>query len=202
MTVPDTTAATAGVNEITAQVDSMQIAGPAATGVTADAQVDSMQIAGPAATGVTADAQVDSMQIAESTTMTAVAALSTMKTMLGNGGEIDFVEMFNNSFTVYRKQSTWGAGVELTAGNRLKVMLDQEHVVPMQVARGRMTVWSTTLALRINGGRKTVLVRKTHNNTGHNLVRFVQPLTEEGVDNCVQLILAVFARAPLDLIQD
>ena len=184
MTVPD-------VNEVTAQVESMQIAGPAATGVTA--QVDSMQIAGPAAT--------DSMQIAEST-MTAVAALSTMKTMLGNGGEIDFVEMFNNSFTVYRKQSTWGAGVELTAGNRLKVMLDQEHVAPMQVARGRMTLWSTTLALRINGGRKTVLVRKTHNNTGHNLVRFVQPLTEEGVDNCVQLILAVFARAPLDLIQD
>ena len=191
MTVPDTAAAaTAGVNEVTAQVESMQIAGPAA-GVTA--QVDSMQIAGPAAT--------DSMQIAEST-MTAVAALSTMKTMLGNGGEIDFVEMFNNSFTVYRKQSTWGAGVELTAGNRLKVMLDQEHVAPMQVARGRMTLWSTTLALRINGGRKTVLVRKTHNNTGHNLVRFVQPLTEEGVDNCVQLILAVFARAPLDLIQD
>ena len=186
MTVPD-------VNEVTAQVESMQIAGPAA-GVTA--QVESMQIAGPAVT-----AQVDSMQIAEST-MTAVAALSTMKTMLGDGGEIDFVEMFNNSFTVYRKQSTWGAGVELTAGNRLKVMLDQEHVAPMQVARGRMTLWSTTLALRINGGRKTVLVRKTHNNTGHNLVRFVQPLTEEGVDNCVQLILAVFARAPLDLIQD
>jgi hypothetical protein len=190
MTVPD-------VNEVTAQVEGMQIAGPAA-GVTAQ-QVDSMQIAGPAA-GVAAQ-QVDRMQIAGST-MTAVAALSTMKAMLGNGEEVDFVELFNNSFTVYRKQSTWGAGVELTAGNRLKVMLEQEHVAPMQVARGRMTIWSTTLALRINGGGRTVLVRKTRNNTGHNMVRFVQPLTEEGVDNCAQLILAVFARAPLDLIQD
>jgi len=175
MTVPDTAAAaTAGVNEVTAQVESMQIAGPAAT--------DSMEIVG--------------------STMTAAAALSTMKNMLSDGGEIDFVELFNNSFTVYSKQSTWGAGVEVTAGNRLKVMLDQEHVAPMQVARGRMSLWSTTLALRINGGRKTVLVRKTRNNTGHNMVRFVQPLTEEGVDNCVQLILAVFARAPLDLVQD
>jgi hypothetical protein len=142
-------------------------------------------------------AQVDSLQIAGS--VSPVAALTTMKTMLRNGEEVDFVGLFNNSFTVYRKQSTWGAGVELTAGNRLKVLLDQAHVAPIQVARGHMALWTTTLALRFNG--KTMLVRKTHNGHGHNMVRFLQPLTEEGVENCAQLILAVLARAPLDLRQ-
>ena len=56
-----------------------------------------------------------------------------------------------------------------------------------------MTLLTNTLTLRFDG--QTMKVGKTRNITGDPMVRFVQPLTEEGMGNCVKLILAVFTRA-------
>ena len=121
------------------------------------------------------------------------AAFTAMKTQLTGGAVVEFLYETNRSFVVIQAVTNCAAGVEVTGGNMLKVMLDQQDVEPLRRVTGRMTLLTNTLTLRFDG--QTMKVGKTSNITGDPMVRFVQPLTEEGMGNCVKLILAVFARA-------
>ena len=141
--------------------------------------------------------QIDRMSIAGPIPDSAV--MSMIKGLLENSTSVVYTEEVNNSFTVIHTESNCCAGVSLKGGNMLKVMLEQADVAPLQHARGHMTISSPTITLRFDG--QTMLVQKTRNQYGDHMVRFVQPLTEDGVDKCVKLILAVFARAeklPID----
>lgn len=121
--------------------------------------------------------------------LTQTAALEEMKAQLRNMGEVSIVDEQPDRFEAYCDASNAGACV-LAKPTYLKVVLETMDARPLrhwnEGASPYMTVFCDGQAMRL---------RKTSNNLNHPLVRYIQPLTEEGVANCVRLIRCVFEDA-------
>ena len=125
--------------------------------------------------------------------LTQTAALTLMKNQLRNAVDnVSFDDEHRNSFTVIDTNTNCSAGVK-SGINTITLLLDQDDVEPFRRVTGRMSIPSSHLTLVVGG--VAMRVDKTRNPAGAKLVRYTQPLTEEGVAECVRFILAVFEEA-------
>lgn len=97
----------------------------------------------------------------------------------------------NNRISMLKDNSVCAAEVRVTGENMLKVLLTESHVLSLTTARSRTTL--STLAVRMGG--QTYPLQRFRAPDGRNMVIFAQPLTAEGVHNCVKIIRTVFVRA-------
>jgi hypothetical protein len=122
--------------------------------------------------------------------LTQAGALTFMKNQLNNAAGVSFSEERQDYFSVFSREADCGLGV--TVGIRtIRVIIEQRDVMPL--AHGRMNIPRPYLKLRVAG--RSIRVQKMCNRYGDFMVRYTQPLTEDGATMCVRLILAVFEEA-------
>ena len=122
--------------------------------------------------------------------LTQAGALTFMKNQLNNAAGVSFSEERQDYFSVFSREADCGLGV--TVGIRtIRVIIEQRDVMPL--VHGRMNIPRPYLKLRVAG--RSIRVQKMCNRYGDFMVRYTQPLTEDGATMCVRLILAVFEEA-------
>ena len=121
--------------------------------------------------------------------LTPSAALEEVKSKLRNAANVTIRDELPDSFVAICNNSNAGTKV-LVKPTHIKVILDDMDAKPLRRWNERMAPYMIVFC-----DGQAMQLKKTSNTRQHPLVSYFQPLTEEGVANCVRLIRCVFEDA-------
>jgi len=138
--------------------------------------------------------ELDAPAVVVSGELSPATAMAEIKAKLtATAPAFQYLVDLNNRISILEIGTHCTAEVVLSREDVLQVLLEESQVLSLTTARGRMTLSRPSLAVRMGG--QTYPLQRFHAPDGRNMVIFAQPLTAEGVHNCVKIIRTVFVRS-------